>query len=821
MPAFSAEVLDDPDGVVVAAVCEVDPAAERRAVAEVVVAVAPGRSTRRRLAQALLDRPSILEDGRSPAPRVAADLLLALRNLGVGVSAPRCASCTKELATFQRRGQDWYCTPCGRTPLACAVCGKLRAVSSRDRTGRPRCGSCPPDYGPDPVQTVIGVVTCADPGVDADTVRGAVDQVTSRAGQRRQLAWALQDRPELLTGAGAQAAVPSVLRLIDALCQAGATRIIRPACPHCGRVVNLSKLKDGLRICRGCQARLRAVPCARCGAVRDPVTRDEQGRPICPNCFIRDPANQETCVGCGRRRPVSVRRPDGPRCVSCRPVKEMTCAICGRFAPAEISKATGEPWCRACQKRWARCAGCGRSRPVRGGTIAQPLCASCTRPDPSFWKRCPTCAEMTKLTDGCCARCDLRHRLIELLSGADGIVRPELRGLYQNLAATERPATVLSWIKQQHTITVLGGVGKGTLPLAHDTLDRLPAAKTIEHLRAVLVATGALPARDEHMVRLERWVTDTIAARTDPDERYILKRYAVWHQLRRLRRRRKSEATTYNQATIIQANVRSAIELLDWLAQRGLTLRTADQGHLDTWLAAEGATRRGNAGNFIRWAAAQRITRLDLPAVRWNGPSLSIDTDKRWAQARWLLRDDSIEVADRVAGLLVLLYAQKVAAISQLTLQHIEHGDRGVSIRLGQRPLGLPEPLAALVLELVSSRQGHAALGDPGTSPWLFPGGQPARPLSASRLSERLRALGIHAIAARSAALMQLATELPAAVIARMLGIHIKVAVEWQRAASGDWTEYAADYSRRNKTAAVITATTSHQPSWFSWGFCG
>jgi hypothetical protein len=804
MPAFSPEVLADPAAVAVAAICKVDPAADPHVIAEVIDTVAPGRSTRRRLAQALLDRPSILTDGRSPAPRVAADLLLALRKLGVDVPAPHCASCAKQLATFQRRGQDWYCTPCGRTPLACAVCGKVRAVASRDRAGRPRCSSCPPDHGPDPVETVIDVVAGVDPGVDADTVRAAIDQVTSRAGQRRQLARALQDRPELLTGAGAQASVPSVLRLIDALCQAGATTIIRPACPHCGRIVNLSKLKDGLRICRGCEARLRAVPCGRCGVVRDPVTRDGQGRPICPNCFMRDPANQETCVGCGRCRPVSVRGPEGPRCVSCRPVTEMTCAICGRFAPAEISKATGQPWCRACQKRWARCAGCGRSRPVRGGTTAQPLCATCTRPDPSFWKRCPTCAEMTKLTDGCCVRCDLRHRLIGLLGEPDGAIRPELKGLYENLASVERPATVLSWIKQEHTITVLGGIGKGKLPLAHETLDRLPAAKTVEHLRAVLVATGALPVRDEHMIRLERWLSDTVAARTDPDERYILKRYALWHSLRRLRRRRQGEPITYNQATIIQANVRAAIELLDWLTQRGLTLRTADQGRLDIWLAGEGATRRGNAGNFIRWAAAQKITRLELPATRWNGPSASIDADKRWEQARWLLRNDSIEVADRVAGLLVLLYAQKVAAISRLTVGHVEQSNQGVFIRLGQRPLTLPEPLAALVLELVARRQGHAVLGDQGISTWLFPGGQPGRPISASRLSERLRDLGIYSIAARSAALMQLAAELPAAVIARMLGIHIKVAVQWQRAASGDWTAYAADYSRRAEKSTNV-----------------
>jgi hypothetical protein len=31
-----------------------------------------------------------------------------------------------------------------------------------------------------------------------------------------------------------------------------------------------------------------------------------------------------------------------------------------------------------------------------------------------------------------------------------------------------------------------------------------------------------------------------------------------------------------------------------------------------------------------------------------------------------------------------------------------------------------------------------------------------------------------------------------------MLGIHISVAVKWQRASSGDWTNYAAEVSRRD-----------------------
>ncbi|MEU1011282.1 hypothetical protein [Streptomyces sp. NPDC005890] len=65
-------------------------------------------------------------------------------------------------------------------------------------------------------------------------------------------------------------------------------------------------------------------------------------------------------------------------------------------------------------------------------------------------------------------------------------------------------------------------------------------------------------------------------------------------------------------------------------------------------------------------------------------------------------------------------------------------------------------------------------------------------------MGERLRKLGIRLAEARSTALFQLATELPAAVLARTLGIDITVAVKWQRAAAGDWAAYAAEVSRRH-----------------------
>jgi hypothetical protein len=587
-----------------------------------------------------------------------------------------------------------------------------------------------------------------------------------------------------------------VLRLIDQLCDAGAERIVHPACPRCGRVSHLHRRIDGQWLCRTCVAHSRAQPCARCGAVREAATRDEHGRPLCPNCLITDQVNLERCTSCGRTRPVAIRITDGPLCDACRPWKTLTCSICGRVVPCVISKATGQPWCRGCKQRWARCAGCGTVRPVRGGTRTDPLCSTCTRPAAEFWRTCPGSGQPGRLLDSRCARCSLDQRLHELLGDERGQIRPHLSALYDALAGAERPATVASWLKKSAAPAILRGLHTED-ELTHQTLDELPAGKPVEHLRAVLVAIGTLPARDEQMVRLQRWVERTIAQRTDPEQRQLLHRYAVWHVLRRLRRRLGGADATHRQLVNARRDLQAAVVLLDWLSDHDLTVGTAGQGDLERWLTRENATHRREAGHFVRWARKQKLTSLDFPATKWTGPVGDLDTEARWAQARWLLHDHSIDTEHRVAGLLLLLYAQWPAVISRLSLDDVHEGDDEVLLRLGHEPIVLPEPLAALVRELVASRQGHAALGRQASSRWLFPGGQPGRPVSSYRMAERLRQLGLRPAEARSAALFSLATDLPAALLARMLGMHISVAVAWQRASSGDWTGYAAQVARR------------------------
>ncbi|MGH3558848.1 MAG: hypothetical protein ACRDTK_15405 [Mycobacterium sp.] len=800
----TSEVLLDPVGAATAAVRAIDPGCDLEMVRQVIVQVGGGRAKRRRLALALTENPSVLKTGRSPAPRALGDLLLALRAAGCARSVlPSCAGCDREITSMQRRGEHWYCSACFVRPQPCAACGHERQVAFRDRDGRPRCASCRDQDRGDPIETLTRIITALDADLTVEAVRAAITATATKPAHIQKLAWVLADTPRLLTGEGAGAPFPMILRLIDALCLAGATAVCRPACPRCGRVVTLSKTADGLRICRTCSARAHAVKCSGCGSVREPAARDAEGRPLCPFCLVNDPINLEKCIGCGRKRRVHQRSEHGPVCATCAPKTISTCSICGRSLPCRRSTITGRPWCANCSGSWAVCSLCATLAPIRAGTRRAPLCAACAPADPNIWKACPSCGETGRLISRICSRCCLRRRVDELLAGTGGQVRPELQALHRALIGVDHPATALSWLSRSGSISVLGDLARGARPLSHDALDLLPVSKTLSHLRAVLVATEALPPRDEHLARLEAWIARTVAARTDPDERQLLHRYAVWHVLRRLRQRSRDAHTTPNQATTARENIAAAAAFLDWLGARRLTLATCTQAHLDDWTAAASIAECGRTGPFIRWARKERLCRLDFPALKWNGPTGVLDIEGRWEQARHLLHDNNLATEHRVAGLLVLLYAQTPAAISRLTLDDIDTSPDQVRIRLGREPVILPEPLADLVRQLVANRQGHARIGHRPDAPWLFPGGRPGQPISSYQLGERLHQIDLRPGQARSTALFQLAGELPAALLARLLGIHISVAVKWQRASSGDWSTYAADVSRRNNPEAV------------------
>ncbi|MEU7980105.1 hypothetical protein AB0B63_16425 [Micromonospora sp. NPDC049081] len=99
--------------------------------------------------------------------------------------------------------------------------------------------------------------------------------------------------------------------------------------------------------------------------------------------------------------------------------------------------------------------------------------------------------------------------------------------------------------------------------------------------------------------------------------------------------------------------------------------------------------------------------------------------------------------------------------------------------------------------ELVNRRVGQTAVGRSAANRWLFPGAAPGQPLSARQLGARLRRLGIPARASRNTALMELAGQLPAAVLSQLLGLHLQTTTNWTHEAGNTRQRYATNVANR------------------------
>lgn len=79
---------------------------------------------------------------------------------------------------------------------------------------------------------------------------------------------------------------------------------------------------------------------------------------------------------------------------------------------------------------------------------------------------------------------------------------------------------------------------------------------------------------------------------------------------------------------------------------------------------------------------------------------------------------------------------------------------------------------------------------------WLFPGGNPGRHLATENIRAQLVATGIKPYENRKATLFQLAGDIPAPVLAELIGITNDNAAAWARLAARDWTGYIAERAR-------------------------
>jgi hypothetical protein len=313
----------------------------------------------------------------------------------------------------------------------------------------------------------------------------------------------------------------------------------------------------------------------------------------------------------------------------------------------------------------------------------------------------------------------------------------------------------------------------------------------VEHLRRLLVAAGALPERDELLARIHDHADTTIDTLDHPADKALLRSYLTWQLLRRLRARAEHTPLSSAGAYRARGQITAAARLLTVLRDAGHDLAHATQPELDTALAA--VPNPHAALVFLNWARRQHLTTLTAPTPAPNQlPRDFLDDQHRWTASRRLLTDPTIPTADRVAGLLVLLYGQRASTISKLTLHDVTPApDGAVTLSLGRDRLLIPPPLAELITQLPDNRpRGIAAnLAD---RRWLFPGRQPDRPAHPATLMARLARHDIPLRLSRNAALLHLAAELPPAVIADLLGINYATANRWSDAAGGRWMNYAA-----------------------------
>lgn len=345
-----------------------------------------------------------------------------------------------------------------------------------------------------------------------------------------------------------------------------------------------------------------------CPAVR-PFTREEL------QVFF-DHCDAQECRGCGRVRPVNARGADGAAlCPGCYEQPPDLCSACGERAVI-VSRLDDRSACARCYRHPRReCGSCGRVRRVAVlGRNGQPdLCPTCHQAPLLTCGVCGVhdrCRTTTADRSPICFRCQLARRLDQVLADSHGGIPAALVALREAILAVDNPRTALGWLGRSPAITVLTAVARGEQPLTHATLDaaagpRRGRAFAVEHLRQLLVACGALPDRDRHLARLEI-ACDELVAAAHPDDRQVLRTYATWRLLHRLRGKGERGQPTQAAAQRAHELTSEAARFLAWLLARDISLIDVTQADLDAWLAVRSRARSHLIG-FLKWARDRRL----------------------------------------------------------------------------------------------------------------------------------------------------------------------------------------------------------------------
>jgi hypothetical protein len=697
-----------------------------------------------------------LTSGSSLCPPALLRLSHVLHEAGHQVTRPGCAHCGRirtDLRALREEGR--ICSGCHSRSRK-GTCDRCGATGVQITARRPEGVICDRCYRRDPEV----VEACSECG----RVRNPVVRLPGGGA----LCHACRKRPRHRCVSCGKTGPAALLAEEGAYCLSCYDRHRRPLrqCGKCGRTARIVRnARDGRPdLCGRCYQGPERE-CSRCGRTR-PCVRVTTGKPICRSCYARDERPRVTCARCGRDMPVNALWPVGPVCHSCY---------------------------NAIVRTPEQCARCRRSRPLIGrDTDGAGLCGTCAGTAIDF--TCRRCGRSGyPYGHGGCAYCVLADEVAGLLAGPDGTVAPDLRPLTEAFTRVRRPLNAISWVRHSPAAGLLRHLAGQQRPVSHDLLDELPPGHSLHYLRQVLVQTGILPERDEDLERVPAWLEHHLDSHP-PEHALLVRPFLHWSLLRRARSRAARRPFPASIGRQLRLRVMIALELLAWTGQQGTTLAGLRQDDIDRWLAEEQTQRRYRVRYFLNWAAARGLSRsLDVPVLPRQGPADFLDEEQRWQLLQRCLTDSAIPVGIRAAGALVLLYGLQLQRIRHLTAGQITEKDGNAYLTAGRRPVLLPPRLAAILGELAAQPPPRLMIPNGPDAPrWLFPGRIPGQPLDLHSLNNQLNRHGISARPARNGALAALASDLPAAVLADFLGVHVNTAVRWVTYARQDWTAYLA-----------------------------
>jgi hypothetical protein len=476
-----------------------------------------------------------------------------------------------------------------------------------------------------------------------------------------------------------------------------------------------------------------------------------------------------------------------------RTTGDVVCARCHRPAAKARVRWPEGPVCGVCfhhaTRTYGPCPRCGKQRLLPGPPAdGKPACAPCAGIDYDFHcKRCGNEGEFYRR--GICARCALRDDLTAALvtPAAD----PEaMMKLADVLCASGRPESIFVWKRSPTVKALLAAVATGTTPLSHDGLDAHGHGPAVEHLRALLVHSGLLPRRDPYLAQFEQWIGDKLA----PLPRQVAQpvgQFATWHHLKRIRGKSAAGNSARGPVHAAKQEITETVKFLTWLDEtHHRTAATCTQQDVDSWLAS-GPTTRSLIRTFFVFAAKTRINTGVQVQHRAARQSPSLAQDQRLAWLKELLTGTSESLPYRVAGILLLLYAQPLVRVAGLRTSDFTTDGGQLRITVGRHPAPVLAPFADVLREHLSNRPNLRTGAGPD-SPWLFPSTRAGQHLHPNTIMGRLRDLGVNLLGARNRAIADLVTEVPPSLVADALGYSHQVAFKHAEAAAEPWARYAS-----------------------------